>query len=279
MRPPWTPSRPSSSASSRGSPSSCPISSTGHLRIVPAFLGWEDPGAAFTAVTQLGTMAAVLIYFRADLWRIANDVVPQPARPGAARRSSTPGWAGTSASARSRSRSSGLLFRDQIETGARSLYLIGTTLIVLGLLLLLAEQVGQARPRHRATINAPRRGADRLRAGAGADPGRLALGRDDHRRPVRRLRPRVRRPLLVPAVGPGGRALRAVRGAQDRRARAARASSPTLLATIAAFIVGYASIAWLLRWLTSHSMVVFVVYRVVLGVARDRRSPPTGAIS
>src|SRR4249919_1075804 len=49
-----------------------PISSSGHLRIVPALLGWEDPGAAFTAVVQLGTMAAVLIYFRADLWRIAS---------------------------------------------------------------------------------------------------------------------------------------------------------------------------------------------------------------
>ena len=49
-----------------------PISSTGHLRLVPAFLGWEDPGAAFTAITQLGTMAAVLLYFRADLWRVAK---------------------------------------------------------------------------------------------------------------------------------------------------------------------------------------------------------------
>ena len=49
-----------------------PISSSGHLRIVPALLGWEDPGAGFTAVIQLGTMAAVLIYFRADLWRIAG---------------------------------------------------------------------------------------------------------------------------------------------------------------------------------------------------------------
>jgi len=48
-----------------------PISSTAHLRIVPAFAGWEDPGAAFTAVTQLGTMAAVLIYFRRDLLEIA----------------------------------------------------------------------------------------------------------------------------------------------------------------------------------------------------------------
>src|SRR5919206_3159754 len=49
-----------------------PISSTAHLRIVPAFLSWPDPGAAFTAVVQLGTMAAVLLYFRDDLWRIAS---------------------------------------------------------------------------------------------------------------------------------------------------------------------------------------------------------------
>src|SRR3954453_20917518 len=49
-----------------------PISSTAHLRIVPAFFGWDDPGAAWTAVVQLGTMAAVLIYFREDLLRIAR---------------------------------------------------------------------------------------------------------------------------------------------------------------------------------------------------------------
>src|SRR3954447_25982381 len=47
-----------------------PISSTAHLRIVPAFVGWDDPGSAFTAVIQLGTTVAVLLYFRADLWRI-----------------------------------------------------------------------------------------------------------------------------------------------------------------------------------------------------------------
>src|SRR6478672_11454626 len=49
-----------------------PISSSGHLRIVPALLGWSDPGAGFTAVIQLGTMAAVLLYFRAELLRIAR---------------------------------------------------------------------------------------------------------------------------------------------------------------------------------------------------------------
>ena len=70
-----------------------PISSTAHLRIVPAFAGWEDPGAAFTAVVQLGTMAAVLLYFRHDLWRIARAVAARPARPRGARARSTPGSA------------------------------------------------------------------------------------------------------------------------------------------------------------------------------------------
>src|SRR3954449_6270594 len=49
-----------------------PVSSTAHLRVVPAFVGWDDPGAAFTAVVQLGTTAAVLLYFRHDLLRIAR---------------------------------------------------------------------------------------------------------------------------------------------------------------------------------------------------------------
>ena len=118
-----------------------PISSTGHLRIVPAFLGWEDPGAAFTAVTQLGTMAAVLLFFREDLARIARAWV-RSFRDPAARRSvdGRIGWyivLGTIPIG-----IFGILFKDQIETGARDLYLIGAALIVLGLVLLAAEKLG-----------------------------------------------------------------------------------------------------------------------------------------
>src|SRR3954452_12540203 len=117
-----------------------PISSTGHLRIVPAFAGWEDPGAAFTAVVQLGTMAAVLLYFRSDLWRIAVAWL-RGLRDPAARRTldSRLGWyiiLGTVPIG-----IFGLIFKDQIENGARDLYLIGSALIVLGLVLLLAERV------------------------------------------------------------------------------------------------------------------------------------------
>ena len=97
-----------------------PISSTAHLRIVPAFAGWEDPGAAFTAVVQLGTMAAVLLYFRHDLWNIARGVAALAARPGAAAARSTPrlGWfiiLGTIPIS-----ILGLLFKDTIETDVRA---------------------------------------------------------------------------------------------------------------------------------------------------------------
>src|SRR4051812_31752428 len=119
-----------------------PVSSTAHLRIVPAFAGWEDPGAAFTAVVQLGTMLAVLIYFREDLWRIARTWILSLRRPELrGELDARMGWyigLGTIPIA-----IFGFLFRDQIESGGRDLYLIGTTLIVLGLVLLLAERVGR----------------------------------------------------------------------------------------------------------------------------------------
>src|ERR687889_2864292 len=121
-----------------------PISSSGHLRIVPAFCGWEDPGAAFTAVVQLGTMAAVLLYFRHDLWRIVSTWFRSLREPDLrSELDARMGWyigLGTIPIA-----IFGFIFSDQIETGARDLYLIGTTLIVLGLLLLLAERVGTRR--------------------------------------------------------------------------------------------------------------------------------------
>src|SRR6185503_9665304 len=106
-----------------------PISSTGHLRIVSAFFGWDDPGTAFTAVIQLGTMAAVLLYFRADLWNIARAWVREIRLPYRRRsHEANLGWfiiLGTIPIG-----VFGLIFNNQIEDGARSLYLIGTMLIV-----------------------------------------------------------------------------------------------------------------------------------------------------
>src|SRR3954465_8124215 len=101
-----------------------PISSSGHLRIVPAFFGWDDPGAAFTAVVQLGTMAAVLIYFRDDLWRIVTTwarTLRDPALRGEL--DARMGWyigLGTVPIA-----ILGFIFRDQIESGGADPYLTG----------------------------------------------------------------------------------------------------------------------------------------------------------
>ena len=119
-----------------------PISSTAHLRIVPAFAGWEDPGALFTAVIQLGTMLAVVIYFWRDLVRITAHVAVEPAPAGAARRARRPdGLVRHHRDDPDRRLRPG--FNDQIESGARNLYLIGTVLIVAGLVLAVADRVGR----------------------------------------------------------------------------------------------------------------------------------------
>jgi len=214
-----------------------PISSSGHLRIVPAFAGWEDPGAAFTAIIQLGTMAAVVLYFREDLLRIARAWLaslrdPQRRRDLDAR----VGWyliIGTIPIS-----IFGLAFSDQIENGARDLYIIGTTLIVLGLVLLVAEKVS----RSGATITAG-----------------LLLGFD------RIAAARFSFLLSIPAVVLSG--LFELKGVLDGSVEGAVGAVPTAVATLLAFVSGYASIAFLLRFLTTHTTGVFVAYRVVLGVA------------
>ena len=239
-----------------------PVSSTAHLRIVPAFMGWEDPGAAFTAVTQLGTMAAVLLYFRADLWRIARTWLASLRRPELRSEvDARMGWyiiLGTIPIG-----VFGLIFADQIETGARSLYVIGTTLIVLGLVLALAERVAR---RDRAIEDITRRDGILIglaqacalvpgvsRSGATITAG-LFLGFD------RASAARYSFLLSVPAV--------VVSGLFELRKIGEEESAgvgPTVVATLLAFVVGYASIAFLLRWLTRHSTAVFVAYRVALG--------------
>jgi undecaprenyl-diphosphatase len=240
-----------------------PISSTAHLRVVPAFLGWDDPGTAFTAVVQLGTTVAVLLFFRRDLWRIASTWARSLFDPSL--RGSVDarfGWyigLGTIPIGLA-----GLAFKDQIETGARNLTLIASALIVLGLVLLLAERVGRRE-----------RGLDQVGArDALVIGGAQALA-------------------LVPGVSRSGSTLSAGLFLGMERAAAARYSfllstpaivlsaalelpeigsgdgpgaAATVLATVVAFVSGYAAIGWLLRFLATRSTLVFVVYRVALGV-------------
>ena len=240
-----------------------PISSTAHLRIVPAFAGWEDPGAAFTAVVQLGTMAAVLLYFRHDLWNIASALLVGLRRPEVRRtldfRLGVYIVIGTIPIG-----VFGLIFKDQIETGARDLTLIGCTLIALGLLLLLAEKV--------ATHT---RGLDSFTARDGIIvgiaqacalvPGVSRSGATLTGGAVPRLQPRRRGALLVPALGPRGRALRPVRAAPRRRRHGRGGAADRDRDAAWRSSVGYWSIAFLLRYLGNHSTALFVAYRVVLG--------------
>jgi undecaprenyl-diphosphatase len=242
-----------------------PISSTAHLRIVPAFAGWEDPGAAFTAVTQLGTMTAVLLYFRGDLTRIARAWVRSLRDPAARRElDARLGWyivLGTIPIG-----IFGLAFKDQIENGARDLYLIGIALIVLGLVLLVAERVA----RHDRPLEAitTRDGiviglAQALalvpgvsRSGATLTAG-LFMGLD------RTSAARFSFLLSIPAVVLSGllEFVSILNGSDGEHVGLGALAVATLLA----FVVGYATIAFLLRYLSHHSTIVFVVYRVALG--------------
>lgn len=240
-----------------------PISSTAHLRVIPAFAGWEDPGAAFTAVTQLGTLAAVLLYFRRDLIGIGRAWLVGLRDPVVrAGTESRLGWfilVGTIPIV-----VLGIVFSDQIENGARSLWLIGTTLIVLGLVLLAAERASKQsreietlRWRDGLLIGLAQAAAlvpGVSRSGATLSAG-LFLGLE------RAAAARYSFLLSIPAV-----VLSGVYQLRDIGGDSNAGVGATVVATVLAFIVGYASIAFLLRFLATHTVYVFVGYRVVLGI-------------
>ncbi|MGZ6869450.1 MAG: undecaprenyl-diphosphate phosphatase [Frankiaceae bacterium] len=241
-----------------------PISSTAHLRIVPAFVGWPDPGAAFTAVTQLGTMAAVLLYFRADLWRIARAwLLSLHDRALRSEPDARLGWyilLGTIPIA-----VFGYAFKDQIETGARNLYLIGTALIALGLVMAVADRIG-TRTREvtdvKATDGAVIGVAQAMALVPGVSRSGATISAGLFRNFNRAAAARYSFLLSVPAVVLSG--LLELRKIGDGGPGVAGPAA-TAVATLTAFVVGYVSIAFLLRYLASHSTLVFVIYRVVLG--------------
>ena len=242
-----------------------PISSTAHLRIIPAFAGWEDPGAAFTAVTQLGTMAAVLLYFRDDLRRISLAWLRSLRSPELrGELDARLGWyiiLGTIPIG-----IFGLVFKDQIETGARDLYLIGTMLILLGLLLWLAEKVGtrtrgieQIKRRDGLVIGLAQAMAlipGVSRSGSTITAG-LFLGLE------RQAAARFSFLLSVPAVVLSGvLELGSILSGEEGETTSLL---DLLVATALAFLTGYAAIAFLIRYLANHSTAIFVAYRLVLG--------------
>ena len=239
-----------------------PISSTAHLRIVPALCGWDDPGAAFTAVVQLGTMAAVLLYFRGDLWNIARTWLGS-LRNAEERRTldARLGWyiiLGTIPIA-----ILGLAFKDPIEHQFRNLYLIGAALIVFGLLM---AYVDERSKRERGIETLDRRDglvigcAQALALVPGVSRSGATISAGLWRGLDRPAAARYSFLLSVPAV--------VLSGLFELRHVGGEGGAPvgaTVLATLLAFVVGYASIAWLLRYLVRHTLGVFVAYRVLVG--------------
>ena len=239
-----------------------PISSSGHVLIVSRLFGWGDPGAAFTAVTQIGTETAVLIYFRRDLARILSTWFVSLRRPEV--RGSIDarmGWyviIGTLPIA-----ILGFTFAPVIETAARNLWLVATVLIVFGIVLGLVDRWG-AKTKALEALNAK----DGLlfgfgqalalipgvsRSGATISVG-LAMGYS------RSAATRYAFLLAIPAVLASG-LYEATKIRSDVNAQWGQ----TFLATIIALTIGYLVIAWLIRWVSTHSFLPFVIYRVVLG--------------
>jgi undecaprenyl-diphosphatase len=246
-----------------------PISSTAHLRIVPALLGWPDPGAAFTAVIQLGTVAAVVLYF----WRELLQVVVAWAR-------GTASWAFRSLDQSVRGTLEyrlgwylilatipvsvfGLLFSDQIETGARNLWLISVVMIALAGALYLAERIG-TRSRDEEQLNQTDAwavgGAQALALIPGASRSGTTITAGLFRGLDRPTAARFSFLLSVPAV-----VLSGTYEARKVGERTGPGLGVTIVATVLAFIVGFASIAWFMRWMSRHSTYLFIWYRVALG--------------
>jgi undecaprenyl-diphosphatase len=242
-----------------------PISSSGHILIFPALFGWEDPGAAFTAVIQLGTEAAVLIYFRRDLWEIATTWL-RSLRNSSLRShiNARMGWYLIAATIPIGIL--GLAFEDQIETAARNLWLVGSMLIVFGIVLGVADNVG-SRQREVKDLSV-RDGiligfAQSLalipgvsRSGATISAG-LFLGLD------RAAAARFSFLLAIPAVVISG--LFQLYGILSGEEAVGEPFVNVAIATLVAFVTGYAVIAWFLRYLSNNSFAVFVGYRMVLG--------------
>jgi undecaprenyl-diphosphatase len=242
-----------------------PVSSSGHLAIVSRVFFADDAGASFTAVTQLGTELAVLVYFARDIGRIIKGWFSGLFAAAHRNVDYRMGWyviIGTIPIG-----VFGLLFKDEIRTGARSLWLIAAALIVFSAVIAAAEYLGrQTRDAEQLTVKdsvivglaqclALVPGVSR--SGATISAG-LFLGLD------RELAARFGFLLAIPAVFASG--LFSLPDAFHPVGEGMSASGPQLLvATLIAFVVGLAAVAWFLRFLVRHSMYWFVGYRVLVG--------------
>lgn len=248
-----------------------PISSSAHLRILgPLLPGGADPGAAFTAITQLGTELAVLIYFRKDVLRMlvawfASLPVIGNRRPGEALHSDAKlAWLvilGTIPIC-----VLGLLLRSWIETTFRTLALTAVMLIVFGLLLGWAEkrstqtrQIGQLGLRDGIVLGFAQAMAliPGVSRSGGTITAGLLLGM------TREAAARFSFLLAIPAVLLSG----FYQLLFKRDPMSGEQWMLTFMATAIAFVVGYAVIVWFMRLISNKGFGFFVIYRVLLGLA------------
>ncbi|MDG4766257.1 undecaprenyl-diphosphate phosphatase [Solwaraspora sp. WMMD406] len=241
-----------------------PISSSAHLRITSALFFEADAGASFTAVTQLGTEAAVLLYFAKDIWRISKTWIvgiwDSSVRSDPDYRM---GWYVIIGSIPIGVL--GLLFKDQIRTGLRNLWITATVLIVFGLILAVAEYWGrQTRTLQRLTardsVVMGFAQAMALIPGVSRSGGTLTAGLFLNL--TREAAARFSFLLAIPAVVMSG--VFSLPDVFDPQGRAPTVAQ-MVVATVIAFAVGYAAIAWLLRFVAHHTLYAFVLYRVALG--------------
>jgi undecaprenyl-diphosphatase len=259
-----------------------PISSSAHLAIIGRIMdSAKDPGATFTAITQIGTELAVLIYFRRDIFAIISawfkSFRPHSHLTHHERSDAKLAWfiaVGTLPIV-----ILGYLGQSFIENELRSLWVIATTLIVFGLLLGFLDYMGrnersldQLTTNHGILYGLAQSLA--LIPGVSRSGATIAMGRFLGYRRESALRYSFL--LAVPAVFGSG--FYQLKKAIDEPGAQVFSLPETFVATIAAFIVGYAVIAWLMRYISTKSFTPFVIYRIVLGTAL-LIALATGAIS
>jgi undecaprenyl-diphosphatase len=246
-----------------------PISSSAHIRIAAEFFGTnQDPGATFTAITQIGTELAVLIYFRRDIVRIISAWLSQISRKelqAAEKADARMGWliiVGTLPIA-----VLGYLGQERIRDDFRSLWLIAATLIIFGLILGFADKYGKTeRQLHQLTpIHGVFYGFAQSLAlipGVSRSGATIAMGR--FMGYSREAALRYSFLLALPAVFGSG--FYELKGALGESGSEQVFSLPeTFMATAVAFVIGYAVIAWLLKYVTTKSFAPFIIYRIALG--------------
>jgi len=250
-----------------------PISSSAHVRIVGEFLpSATDPGATFTAITQIGTEVAVLVYFAKDIGRIVGAWFRSLAGRS--------WWASAEASARSDARMGWLIIvgtlpivligytaQEYIRSTFRSLWLVATVLIVFGLILAAADLWGK-KYRELSALTLPHgllygfAQALALVPGVSRSGATIAMGRTLGYDRVSATRYSFL--LAIPAVMGSG--LYELTTALSEGAQAGPFNLvETAVATIIAFGVGLAVIAWLMRYISTRSFLPFVIYRLALG--------------